>query len=447
MTPSRLDPADARTLWTSALIPNDQFLLYCFDHAGAAPAPTRWAARSLAARAASLPELRVRVAEVPGGLDYPYWVRSDVVDVQTHQGGSWPDVRDAVAALFADQLDARVAAWRLHLFGPVEGAPRCTGRASIVVFQVSHALADGRGASAAARRLFVREPPGIGAALPSRWGPVAAAAAAARGGVGIPTALVQTVFRGLGAGPARSDLDRRTRAGSVPAPAPLCPPTSLNVRPGTGRDVRLAVRTVADLTAHGTTVTVGGMTAISLALERLLESRGEAVPSGLSAEVTVARPTRGGERNSFGNASVPLHPGTPIALRRRLIARSLGAARQRAADPAWARIAAADRSAPAVLVRMGLHAIDIDVRPATVGGATVVSSVARGAADLVLGNGRVAFTAGFPALSPLMGVTHGIHGIGDVVTITVTSARTALPDPDGYAELLGRALDEVRGPA
>ncbi|MFC7755996.1 hypothetical protein [Tsukamurella soli] len=56
----------------------------------------------------------------------------------------------------------------------------------------------------------------------------------------------------------------------------------------------------------------------------------------------------------------------------------------------------------------------------------------------------MAFTAGFPALSPAMGVTHGIHGIGEVVTLTVTSAPEALPDPDGYAALLAAAVDELR---
>ncbi|MFC7755995.1 wax ester/triacylglycerol synthase domain-containing protein [Tsukamurella soli] len=352
------------------MIPNDQFLLYCFD---GTRQPVDRLARHLAARAATLPELRTRVAEVPGGLDYPYWVRGDAVDVRTHDGGDWVagggvrGVREAVAALFADQLDPRVAAWRLHLFGPVVGAPRCTAEGIVVVLQISHALADGRRASDIARRLLTRQPPDIDTVLPGRWGPVPAAAAAALGWVGFPTALARTVVRGAGAVPARSELDRRTEDGDVPPPADPCPPTSLNTRPGPARDIRLLVRGRADLAAGGSTVTVGGLTAISLALERLLTVRGEDVPGALTAEVTVARPRRGDEHNAFGNVSVPLHPGTPVSLRRSLIGRSLRAARDRAADPAWARIRAADASVPAVLARIGIRGFDIDTPPPVVG--------------------------------------------------------------------------------
>lgn len=76
-------------------------------------------------------------------------------------------------------------------------------------------------------------------------------------------------------------------------------------------------------------------------------------------------------------------------------------------------------------------------------GNTVVSSVFRGAADLRLGGGTVQFTAGFPALSPAMGLTHGVHGIGDTVTITVVAGTAAVPDLDAYAHLLRVALDET----
>ena len=87
---------------------------------------------------------------------------------------------------------------------------------------------------------------------------------------------------------------------------------------------------------------------------------------------------------------------------------------------------------------------DASVVPDSVTGTTVVSSVHRGTADLTLGGGPVRFTAGFPALSPVMGLTHGVHGIGDTITIGITSAHSAVPDPDGYAARVAGAVDEVR---
>jgi hypothetical protein len=99
---------------------------------------------------------------------------------------------------------------------------------------------------------------------------------------------------------------------------------------------------------------------------------------------------------------------------------------------------------PAALLRWGVSRFDPDVRSARVAGNTVVSSVNRGAADLSFGDARVVLTAGYPALSPMMGLTHGVHGIGDTVAISVHAAESAFQregaDIDGYLHLLDAAL-------
>jgi hypothetical protein len=83
---------------------------------------------------------------------------------------------------------------------------------------------------------------------------------------------------------------------------------------------------------------------------------------------------------------------------------------------------------------------DPDRRSDTVSGNTVVSSVHRGAADLSFGGARVVLTAGFPALSPMMGVTHGVHGIGDTIAVSVHAAESAIGDVDAYLDRLDHAL-------
>ena len=72
-------------------------------------------------------------------------------------------------------------------------------------------------------------------------------------------------------------------------------------------------------------------------------------------------------------------------------------------------------------------------------GHTVVSSVTRGPADLAFGGHRVSFTAGYPALSPVMGLTHGVHGIGDTLAISVHADPTAVEIED-YLDRLRAAL-------
>ena len=95
---------------------------------------------------------------------------------------------------------------------------------------------------------------------------------------------------------------------------------------------------------------------------------------------------------------------------------------------------------PAALLRWGVAQFDPDVRSPTVTGNTVVSSVNRGARDLRFGDARVLATAGFPGLSPMMGLTHGVHGIGDTIAVSVHAAESAIGDIDAYIERLEREL-------
>lgn len=49
-------------------------------------------------------------------------------------------------------------------------------------------------------------------------------------------------------------------------------------------------------------------------------------------------------------------------------------------------------------------------------------------------------TSGYPALSPMIGLTHGVHGLGQTIAISVHAAESAVPDIDAYVALLEAAL-------
>jgi hypothetical protein len=59
---------------------------------------------------------------------------------------------------------------------------------------------------------------------------------------------------------------------------------------------------------------------------------------------------------------------------------------------------------------------------------------------LRFGDTPVLLTAGYPALSPAMGLTHGVHGIGDTVAISVHAAESAVGDIDDYLRRLDAEL-------
>ena len=101
---------------------------------------------------------------------------------------------------------------------------------------------------------------------------------------------------------------------------------------------------------------------------------------------------------------------------------------------------AAFAAVPAPVLRWGVAQFDPDARWPTVTGNTVVSSVNRGAKDLRFGDSPVLLTAGLPGLSPMMWLTHGVHGIGDTIVVSVHAAESAVGDVDAYMQRLKHEL-------
>ena len=154
--------------------------------------------------------------------------------------------------------------------------------------------------------------------------------------------------------------------------------------------------------------------------------------------------------NHFGNVGVGLHPDLMAAERLTRIADDLAARRLRGAHPAMRASDIAFAATPAPLLRWGMAHFDPDVVPAMVTGNTVVSSVNCGATDFTLGGAPVTMATAFAGLSPVMGLTHVVVGIGDTVAVGVHAAESALGGPDGldaYATRLEAALAAESNPA
>lgn len=415
---SRLSAVDAQTYWMSAKIPNDQLLLYGFAGVQSDLGP---ACDEVRARADGCPELRLRV-EDRSVLGYPRWVTAEVLQdqvvVHDLSDRSWVSCLAAVAGLGEQQLDASVATWRLHVFPSVDGLPR-GGSGTVAVLQVSHALGDGVRSSALAAYLFGR----------AQTVPIVAAPSPFRV-AGLPWRAFQAARR-------YRQLVRDTEAGLVPPQADSRPALRSNTRPAGTRSVRTLIRSRGEL--HGPTVTVGVLAAVSTALAGHLCELGDD-PATLGAEVPMAKAGARRANNQFGNVGVGLYPALDFRERTARIAEDLARRRCRGGHPAMLAASRAFAAVPAPLLRWGVSEFDAGVRSPTVTGNTVVSSVNRGAADLHFGGACVVLTAGYPGLSPMMGLTHGVHGIGDTITISVHAAESAIGDVDAYVDRLNTAL-------
>ena len=414
----RLSAVDAQTYWMSAKIPNDQFLLYGF---AGVPSDLQQALESIRRRARNCTELRLRIDE-RSALTYPAWAAADVdpEQVVAHDlaDNSWPGCLAAVAGLAEHQLEPHRMAWRLHVFTPVDGLP-VGGTGTVAVLQAAHALGDGIRSSALAAWLFGRAgevppvpgpPPFRGAALPSRS------------------------FR---AARTHRQMVRDTDAGLVPLQADSRPTLHSNARPDGLRSIRTLIRRRAQL--RGPTVTAGVLASVATALAGHLRELGDD-PSTLGAEVPMAKAGVRQAHNHFGNVGVGLYPAWEFDERTARIVEDLAQRRRRAAHPAMLAASRASAAVPAPLLRWGVKQFDPTARSPTVIGNTVVSSVNRGPADLRFGELPVVLTAGYPGLSPMMGLTHGVHGIGDTIAISVHAAESAIGNVDAYVERLESAL-------
>lgn len=470
--------------WLSARGPTDLFLLYCFTDTGR---PARELREFLAERSTRIPELSQRLRRTPADLHRPRWISAEFSPAQYRERtvDTWHAVPDVLGSLLGTRVEAAEHPWVLHVLRGVTGAPGVTDApALLAVLQVSHALADGRAAARIARELFgsagaaeaAATSGGAGRPVAARFRSAGTRARAARGGLAsafgvaggrggaagsaatatsdvvraaaglalFPWQLGATVVRGFAAARAQRELAARTAAGRIPPPGPGFPPGPLNPAAiPAAHTARLLVLAAADLRLPGRTVTVAALTAISVALTRYLTGHGHP-PDALGAQVPAAVPgTAGG--NNYRSPGVDLHVTEPdLRARSALIAADLAARRTRATHPLLRAQDRVTAVVPAVLLRRDVERYPLDAVPAEIAGHTVVSSVHRGPADLTFGGGPVHWTGGFPALGSVMHLTHGVHGLGDTVTLSVHADPAVVPDLQHYLALLAAAVTEVR---
>jgi len=100
--------------------------------------------RLIVERLPLLPPFRWRLAEVPFGLDYPYWIDDPDFDIDFHvrelalpHPGSISQLADQVARIFARPLDRTRPLWELYVVQGLQG-----GRVALLT-KIHHAVIDG----------------------------------------------------------------------------------------------------------------------------------------------------------------------------------------------------------------------------------------------------------------------------------------------------------------
>ena len=430
----------------------DQYTMIVFDSGDAQPPTFDEVARHVERRAEHVRRLRIRICEVPGQLDLPRWVR-DRLPVRDHLiDHDLSDGRHTAASFLAelssDAIDATDRAWTVHVGRGLTAVDGVQGAATVVVVQISHALADGSVGTRIARALFGRDEITENLGFTddpetSRAHPLYDAAKAA---VLLPIRWVRSQF-------AMVRTQRRyvaaVRTGELVAPRSVGS-TSSNVHPDGTRAVHVLQFPKAQFRGGQHTVTVTALTAVGAALSTFFAAHGEPDHDDIRALVPIAlAPSVPWPAiNRTLPAAVSLHSQlTGAAERASAVAAALSLQRDHVTDHRHVEATLAAENYPAALLHgFGRHASSIvrrTGRPDRAVTHTVVTSVDRTGLDLVLGSGRARLCAGVAALGPGCSLTHAVYGYGEVIAVCVSVCPTTVPDHSEYADILRASIDET----
>nr|WP_296764428.1 wax ester/triacylglycerol synthase domain-containing protein [Rhodococcus sp. (in: high G+C Gram-positive bacteria)] len=447
---SRLDVIDASFHYASKRVSRDQYVLLAFD-CGAGAVPTfEEISEFVAERADRIPELGKRIREIPGNMDFPRWIADDepkssrIVEIAAD---SWEEVQRSLGVMAQDPVDTRDAAWRVHVARGVDGVPHAGGRAIVVVFQVSHALADGSGASRLARLLFSTAPIEAGDVSGRLFDPRLRLPVALGAALALPYRLVHSR---VAARRARRDFARARGAAPLDRDTPRAGIMG-NADPTRARAVHVIPCTPRLFDSTPLSVTSIALTATGLATARYLDSVGESVPDTLNSLVPMALPedVRWPAVNRLVNGTVELHQEIgDLAERAARIRASLRDSRTATTDPLLLNWITAENLIPAPIFitahrRRSRQAPSVHAVPTSVLSNVTVVSVDRGPSGLELCGTPALFSGGFPMLGPTRSVSHGFYGLGDTVTVCVTACPDTFPDHARYARIVRDAVGDV----
>lgn len=449
---SRISVADAGYYYLANVGPHTDWIAYwVFDSSRGNAQSESAVAAHFADRDALLGTLKRRLFAVPGELDFPYWIADDrpITDylVHHHDPIDWSHCQVLLGTLAATRLNPTDRAFCLHVFHHVQGVPGVPSEATVVAFEVTHTMLAGGSYRALTDTLFATSPePLTVPGLPSAARRVSTIAAVARavGRVPVETArFVRSARRALRAQSA--DASGRNEAGRRRTV------TRFNRSPSNERSVGCVAFEVRQLRVPQYTVTEVMATAVSLAMQRYLDTRDGGAPSDLACVLTAV--LKDAQMNLavnwLGSATVDINqPVEGIDQRAAQIREQFRNERDRLSSPSES----ARRLAMAVQPRWS-NRRDVRAYSAMLAERkksneatthSVISSVNCGSkTDWSLSDSPFVFCGGTPPLLADLGLVHGVVGAGDILTVTVLTTPEIMPDLDAYLELICTAVDEV----
>ena len=419
----------------------------------------------VAERLSLCPRFSYRLAEVPFGLDLPYWVDDGPFNVEHHvhalgvpAPGGTHELSELASLLFTQSLDRNRPLWEMFWIEGLQG-----GRVALL-WKVHHCLLDGMSGAGLIEQLFDLEPRPAAAPL------VPIGDQEEVGGApgffdmlknGTANALRRPVSLGRHLSNAGAAAIETLRSGGSEALA-SAPAASINGVIGARRSVAWttlpfdAVKEIKD--AFGVTVNDVLLELTGSSLRRYLESRDELPEEPLTAVVPMS--TRSAGDLSLGNqiTEVPVswatHLEDPVERLLKIHDNATRAKRNATESSAPALLPAmAESLAPGfvgALMRVTSSMADKIPLP----GNAVVSNVRSTEVPLYIAGARIAGMVPMSLLAPTQGLNFTIISYAGELHVGVTVDPDLVKEPWALAEGVPKALldlqaaaDELEGPA
>ncbi|XRQ04798.1 WS/DGAT/MGAT family O-acyltransferase [Actinomadura welshii] len=418
--------------------------------------------------------LRQRLAQVPLGLDRPYWEDDPdfdpgrhIIEIGLPAPGTDRQLADIVAMLHEQPLDRSRPLWQLVLIQGLHG-----GRTAVYV-KVHHAAVDGVMAAETLAALLDLSPEPRD--LPAdETAPARAPGTAGMVGAGLLNAALHPVrtalsvartapylgeIPGLAAIPGMGAVSSAVqgalrRPGGPRAPRLSAPPTPFNEPIGRSRSVAWGELPLAEIKeirrGLGGSVNDVVMALCATALRKWLDKRGDLPERPLVAAVPVSL-RRGGAAEPGNQVSImttPLATHLPDpADRYAAVRRDMDVAKRRfvGSSGSWVREMSGVLPAPiaGAVTRFALQAAPtLSLRPVNL----IISNVPGPQFPLYLCGAKV---LGYYPISVVTDVSGGLNitvfSYDGTVDVGIVACRDLVPDPSEIVDHLADALDELKG--
>ena len=411
---------------------------------------------------------RRKIANVPLSLDYPYWVDDADFDLEYHvrhialpQPGDWRQLCIQASRLHSRPLDLSKPLWEFTVIEGLNNIPGVPKGSYAIVSKIHHAAIDGVSGVDIANAVHSIDPAGAIAAPERPWIPertptsVELLARAQINTLNTPLRLARTVVKSapgiarMIGGLARGKL--HTTFGRVPRTRFNGSVTTHRVVDG--RDFSLAE--IKDIRSRlpGATVNDVVVSVVGGAMRKYLKGKSELPRESLvcMAPISVRQP---GEKNTLGNqvSAMTIPIGTHIAdpFGRLQFVHEEAEASKALTNAAGARQMAEYSSfmpstltglAARLYVRLGLAN---RVAPMF---NTVITNIPGPPIPLYMNGARLVTQYGLGPVFEGMGIIHPVFSYCGRITISFTSDRSIMPDPEDYAEYIQEAFEELKAAA